>query len=451
MGLAASTAHRFLREEASQRLSIPPRTITTTSTPSSVPLAPLLPTHTTAGAGVSGGSSNSSNPLARTSLGNGTDSFRLGGGTTGVLTAGTVGGTAVEGRHGHGHANGHAGGGVAAAAVQASGGVMVRGGSPPGTSRRTLGRIVYGMASARCARPYMEDRHCIVQCLRPIGSGGQPLQDGVQRSLAAIYDGHNGTRAADTAASRLHMLLAADPALRTSTGELGPPAVMESEEGAISQALRRSFRHVDDEILAGARQEGARDGATALLVLRLSDTLYAAHAGDSRAVLSRGGFAVRLTEDHKPHLPAERARVEAAGGRVDFQRCWRVIVEPREGRLGSGLAVSRSLGDLDFKEPKRFVECEPDVRRLVPVPGDNFVVLASDGLWDVLSDQEAVDCANAVLKARCGAPHGTATAGGGVAFREEDARAAAAGLLELAVRRGTADNVTVIVMLLQWD
>ncbi len=63
------------------------------------------------------------------------------------------------------------------------------------------------------------------------------------------------------------------------TGELGPPAVMESEEGAISQALRRSFRHVDDEILAGARQEGARDGATALLVLRLSDTIYAAHAG----------------------------------------------------------------------------------------------------------------------------------------------------------------------------
>lgn len=44
------------------------------------------------------------------------------------------------------------------------------------------------------------------------------------------------------------------------------------------------------------------------------------------------------------------------------------------------------------------MECEPDVRRLVPVPGDNFVVLASDGLWDVLSDQEAVDCANAVLK-----------------------------------------------------
>ncbi|EFJ47080.1 hypothetical protein VOLCADRAFT_33640, partial [Volvox carteri f. nagariensis] len=106
------------------------------------------------------------------------------------------------------------------------------------------------------------------------------------------------------------------------------------------------------------------------------------NAGDSRAVLSRRGTAVRLTDDHKPHLPAEKARVEAAGGRVDFQRCWRVIVEPREGRLGSGLA-----------EPRRFVECEPDVRRVVPQPGDNLVVLGSDGLWDVLSDQEAVNCA----------------------------------------------------------
>ena len=64
----------------------------------------------------------------------------------------------------------------------------------------------------------MEDRHCIVHCLRPMSSSGQPLQDGVQRSLAAIYDGHNGTRAADTAATRLHTLLAAEPALRTHTG-----------------------------------------------------------------------------------------------------------------------------------------------------------------------------------------------------------------------------------------
>lgn len=48
------------------------------------------------------------------------------------------------------------------------------------------------------------------------------------------------------------------------------------------------------------------------------------------------------------------------------------------------------------------MECDPDVRRLVPVPGDNLVVLGSDGLWDVMGDQEAVDCANSAVKVSAG-------------------------------------------------
>lgn len=56
-------------------------------------------------------------------------------------------------------------------------------------------------------------------------------------------------------------------------------------------------------MLAVARRDGTRDGATALVVLRLGGVLYSAHAGDSRAVLCRDGHAHRLTEDHKPHLP----------------------------------------------------------------------------------------------------------------------------------------------------
>lgn len=68
------------------------------------------------------------------------------------------------------------------------------------------------------------------------------------------------------------------------------------------------------------------------------------------------------------------------------------------GLLGKGLAVSRSLGDLLFKEPKRLVECEPDVCRLHLTPDCTFVVLGTDGVWDVLTDEDSVSIAEAEIK-----------------------------------------------------
>jgi serine/threonine protein phosphatase PrpC len=96
-------------------------------------------------------------------------------------------------------------------------------------------------------------------------------------------------------------------------------------------ALEASFIQTDEEILARARREDGRDGACALVAVRIGDCLWTAHAGDSRAVLARGSHAVRLTEDHKPGLPKEAQRVKAIGGRVEFQRCWRVISTARQG------------------------------------------------------------------------------------------------------------------------
>ncbi|WIA44540.1 hypothetical protein OEZ86_007274 [Tetradesmus obliquus] len=432
--------------------------------------------------------------------------------------------------------------GAAAAGGAAVGAVLVDEDEDPRAAARAaatagLSQIHFGFATARGHRPYMEDRHTIITTLNPAtaqqaaaaldaaehpaavggddaAANGREQQhaavthDGVGRCYAAIFDGHNGAGAAETAARKLHLLLASHPALRLYRGETGPPAVVKQEEAAVGSALKQAFRQVDDMVLSTARHEGTRDGATALVLLRLGNALYAAHAGDSRAVLCRDAAAYRLTEDHKPHLPHERSRIEEAGGRVDFQRCWRVVVEPRDGRPGSGLAVSRSLGDLDFKEPYRYVECEPDVTRLPLQPRrDTFVVLGSDGLWDVLSDTDAVITAAAALKAYtanhssnnnagsspagaidatgssnssipCGlalhmgrarhkpgqhgsGPHargisafgglGSAELPDSLVYSDAAATAAAEVLLAESMRRGTMDNVTVIVMLLQWS
>lgn len=152
----------------------------------------------------------------------------------------------------------------------------------------------------------------------------------------------------------------------------------------------------------------------------------------------------------------------------------------------------RSLGDLDFKEPQRFVECDPDVTRLLLLPArDTFVVLGSDGLWDVLSDTDAVITAATALRsfaADLGSSSNptsvaattihTGSGGSGMRSRfrpgqfnlglakqaganadlpdnmvysDAAATAAAEALLAESMRRGTMDNVTVIVMLLQWS
>merc|ERR1719199_2041219 len=91
--------------------------------------------------------------------------------------------------------------------------------------------------------------------------------------------------------------------------------------------------------------------------------LFCANVGDSRAVLGRiDGTAVRLTEDHKPNLPAEKKRIQAKGGAVaEIAGCWRAML-PQTRKMGIvGLAVSRALGDFQFKNPD-IVSAEPDIR-----------------------------------------------------------------------------------------
>eukprot|EP00812_Abedinium_dasypus_P011090 NODE_466_length_1545_cov_329.211409.p2 GENE.NODE_466_length_1545_cov_329.211409~~NODE_466_length_1545_cov_329.211409.p2 ORF type:complete len:485 (+),score=152.79 NODE_466_length_1545_cov_329.211409:109-1455(+) len=271
-----------------------------------------------------------------------------------------------------------------------------------------VGKIVLtaGVASWRGNKEVQEDRFLIGISLRS--------PEGLAISGFCVLDGHSGARCVDLLAARLpaglQQCLSAKPSL--------------SDE-SLAQAVAEACELLDREFLRRARELEILDGSTLLLCLVYPEAngrkcrLLVANVGDSRAVLCRaaGGApgagtnggdvlsAVRLSEDHKPARPDERRRIEARGGLVQVQGVWRVFT-PTPARFGGrvvarwGLAVSRAFGDLLLKEPERYgcasvapgglITSAPEIRTVELRPAeDRFLVLACDGVWDVLSDNDA--------------------------------------------------------------
>eukprot|EP01039_Chlorochromonas_danica_P011095 gene11094-12358_t len=127
-------------------------------------------------------------------------------------------------------------------------------------------------------------------------------------------------------------------------------------------------------------------GCTAVVALVVDNKLIVANAGDSRGVLCRKGEAVALSEDHKPQQARELTRIQAAGGFVSFA-----------GRVNGNLNLSRSLGDLKYKQNKsvppegQMITAEPDIAVIDLCADDQFFILACDGVWDCLTNQQACD------------------------------------------------------------
>jgi len=140
-----------------------------------------------------------------------------------------------------------------------------------------------------------------------------------------------------------------------------------------AEVLRTAVRDCHER----ARLEGLRGGSTAVVVATQGELLWCCSAGDSRAVLGlRGGGVRRFSVDHRTNEPEEQERIQAAGGRLEW------------GRLGGFLPVSRGLGNFDL-EADGFT-CAAHVA-VLPRHEVDFVIVASDGLWDVVSDEEACD------------------------------------------------------------
>ena len=161
---------------------------------------------------------------------------------------------------------------------------------------------------------------------------------------------------------------------------------------------------------------------------------------EPNGVATGDGAWEALSDDHKPNRPDERQRVEAAGGHV---------ISWNGARVMGVLAMSRALGDR-FLRP--YVIADPEITFTRRAAQDEVLVLASDGLWDVVSNGEACAIAAAHLKrARAAERSGTAAAGGGRGRDSEDAppdpaKVAAGSLVKLALARGSCDNISVVVV-----
>lgn len=131
---------------------------------------------------------------------------------------------------------------------------------------------------------------------------------------------------------------------------------------------------------------GCDSGTTAVVALLRGKDLYVANAGDSRAIICRkGGITEDMSFDHKPEDEKELNRITKAGGRVNAQ-----------GRVNGGLNLSRAIGDHFYKKNKdlsleeQMITAMPDIKKVTLQDGDEFMVLACDGIWNVMSSEEVV-------------------------------------------------------------
>jgi len=156
---------------------------------------------------------------------------------------------------------------------------------------------------------------------------------------------------------------------------------------------------------------------------------------------------LRVSVDHKPNLGDEVTRVEANGGMVkNVNGIWRVV----HPSCSTMLAVSRAFGDRELKlvPSGPLVSCMPYVATVSLSPREQFVILASDGLWDVVDDSQAMKIVGDICRKAAGGSMGTDMSSIG---RSKLPQAAADALLKRAIELGSNDNITVLVAWLHWD
>eukprot|EP00658_Telonema_sp_P-2_P080687 TRINITY_DN8082_c0_g1_i3.p1 TRINITY_DN8082_c0_g1~~TRINITY_DN8082_c0_g1_i3.p1 ORF type:complete len:266 (-),score=75.72 TRINITY_DN8082_c0_g1_i3:61-858(-) len=198
----------------------------------------------------------------------------------------------------------------------------------------------------------MEDAHVVVD----------HFHDGAGIYMG-VYDGHGGSDVAVLAAERLHEIVEC----HLAAGGI---------DSCIERAFTSSFQVFQEEVVKGNLEGGCT--AAVGLIMECPElggrACYSANVGDARVVIcGEDKSAIRLSFDHKPTDPNERERIENLGGSVCY------------GRVQGCLAVSRALGDTTYAP---YVSQKPAFRKMKLLPQHRFMVVACDGIFDVLEDED---------------------------------------------------------------
>jgi len=237
-------------------------------------------------------------------------------------------------------------------------------------------------------REMMEDSHISIDRF-----GGQKNQ-----GYWGVYDGHGGPEVAQCVKKILHQNL----------------LQCLSQSSDVLKSLKDSYIKTSKQVLEYCNSKSGSTAVSALIMKNEKGErwIHVANVGDSRAVLCRNGKSERLSFDHNPSNEQETERIQRLGGKI------------KEGRINN-LSVSRSFGDKDYVVFG--ITAEPYVSSTLISTSDTHLIIATDGLWDVVSDQEAVDFIKNELS---------------------DAQKLSEKLLNYALERGSQDNITIIVIIL---
>ncbi|CAA7056608.1 unnamed protein product [Microthlaspi erraticum] len=260
-----------------------------------------------------------------------------------------------------------------------------------------------------------------------------------------VYDGHGGAQVADFCHDRINFALV--EAIERSKEELCKKNTGESRQVQWEKVFVDCYLKVDGEVKGKISRPGVGSsdrmvleavspgnvGSTAVVALVCSSHIIVSNCGDSRAVLLRGKDSMPLSVDHKPDREDEYARIEKAGGKV---------IQRLGARVSGVLPISRSIGD-EYLEP--YVIPDPEVTFMPRAREDECLILASDGLWDVMSNQDACEFARKRIlwwhKKNGALPLAERGVG-----EDHACQAAADYLSKLALQKGSKDNVSIIVV-----